>query len=357
MTPGLAFFYGGMVRGKNVLNMLMMNFITIGLVGVLWVLVGYTLAFGDGGRASSATSALRSWRPQQPSRPRARGCTIPVAGLRRCSRRCSPSSPRPCSPAPSPTAIKFGPFIAIIVLWSLLVYSPVAHWVLGAERLAVQARRVRTSPVAPSSTPTPVPPVWLSPSCSASARAGRRSRCGRTTCRSSCSAPACCGSAGSASTPAPRSGANGLAALAFINDEHRDRRGDARLGPRRRRSATVTRRRSAPPPARSPAWSPSPRPAAFVSPLGSIVLGLDRRCGLRLATGLKFKFGYDDALDVVGVHLVGGVARRAARRLPRHRASRPPAPRPDGLFYGGGFTQLGKQAAAVGRRRWCTRSS
>ena len=50
MTPGLAFFYGGMVRSKNVLNMLMMNFATIGVVGVLWVLVGYTLAFGDGGK-------------------------------------------------------------------------------------------------------------------------------------------------------------------------------------------------------------------------------------------------------------------------------------------------------------------
>ncbi len=50
MTPGVAFFYGGMVRGKNVLNMLMMNFVTIAVVGVLWVLLGYSLAFGDGGR-------------------------------------------------------------------------------------------------------------------------------------------------------------------------------------------------------------------------------------------------------------------------------------------------------------------
>ena len=49
MTPGLAFFYGGMVRGKNVLGMLMQNFFSMGLISVLWVAVGFSLAFGDGG--------------------------------------------------------------------------------------------------------------------------------------------------------------------------------------------------------------------------------------------------------------------------------------------------------------------
>src|SRR5687768_10311773 len=49
MTPGLAFFYGGMVRSKNVLGMLMQNFFSMGLISVLWVCVGFSLAFGDGG--------------------------------------------------------------------------------------------------------------------------------------------------------------------------------------------------------------------------------------------------------------------------------------------------------------------
>ncbi len=49
MTPGLAFFYGGMVRGKNVLGMLMQNFFSMGLISVLWAVVGFSLAFGDGG--------------------------------------------------------------------------------------------------------------------------------------------------------------------------------------------------------------------------------------------------------------------------------------------------------------------
>src|SRR3954452_11121884 len=50
MTPGLAFFYGGMVRSKNVLGMLMPNFFALGIVTVLWALVGFSLAFGDGGK-------------------------------------------------------------------------------------------------------------------------------------------------------------------------------------------------------------------------------------------------------------------------------------------------------------------
>src|ERR1041384_1443686 len=50
MTPGLAFFYGGMVRSKNVLGMLMQNFFSMGLVSVLWALIAFSLAFGDGGK-------------------------------------------------------------------------------------------------------------------------------------------------------------------------------------------------------------------------------------------------------------------------------------------------------------------
>ena len=49
MTPGLAFFYGGMVRSKNVLGMLMQNFFAMGLIGVLWVIVGFSIAFGNSG--------------------------------------------------------------------------------------------------------------------------------------------------------------------------------------------------------------------------------------------------------------------------------------------------------------------
>jgi len=84
---------------------------------------------------------------------------------------------------------------------------------------------------------------------------------------------------------------------------------------------------------------------AFVSPLGSIVLGLIAGSVCALATSLKFRFGYDDALDVVGVHLVGGVL---GALLIGFLGNSKTGVGVDGLLYGGGFSLLGKQAAAVG---------
>ena len=85
--------------------------------------------------------------------------------------------------------------------------------------------------------------------------------------------------------------------------------------------------------------------AGFISPLGSILLGLIAGSVCCLATTLKFKFGFDDALDVVGVHLVGGVL--GALLIGLLATVSVNAAGKDGLFYGGGFTLLGYQAAAV----------
>ena len=78
MTPALAFFYGGLVRSKNALNTMMMSFISLGFVGVLWALVGYSLAFVDRQRLD--------WRPLQrlPERRRAR-CSQPPRSRTPCS--------------------------------------------------------------------------------------------------------------------------------------------------------------------------------------------------------------------------------------------------------------------------------
>ena len=93
MTPGLAFFYAGFVRSKNVLGTLMQSFITIGLVGIAWVVIGYSLAFGPISRAgaSSATSTTSASRASGPSVTRRRA----RASRTSCSWRsssCSPSS-------------------------------------------------------------------------------------------------------------------------------------------------------------------------------------------------------------------------------------------------------------------------
>ena len=83
MTPGLAFFYGGMVRAKSVLNMMMMSFIAIGIVSILWVLYGYSVAFGDTGQR--LLGRPRRHRPRRADRPDGRQRRLlpdPRAGLR-----------------------------------------------------------------------------------------------------------------------------------------------------------------------------------------------------------------------------------------------------------------------------------
>ena len=73
MTPGLAFFYGGMVRAKGVLNMMMMSFISMGTIGVLWVLFGYSMAFGNSiGRVApdEGRPSRRAGQPVPVRRPR-----------------------------------------------------------------------------------------------------------------------------------------------------------------------------------------------------------------------------------------------------------------------------------------------
>ena len=85
-----------------------------------------------------------------------------------------------------------------------------------------------------------------------------------------------------------------------------------------------------------------------LTPLGALVMGLAAGVVCALAVGLKYRLGYDDSLDVVGVHLVGGLVGTPRHRLPRHRGRHPTGV--DGLFYGGGLDQLGKQLLGAARR-------
>lgn len=96
MTPGLAFFYGGMSRAKSVLNMMMMSFVSIAVVGMAWVVYGYSLTFSSGGGLSSfiggfETGAWSAWRPRR--RPTTERASRSWCSWR--SRRRSPSSPSP----------------------------------------------------------------------------------------------------------------------------------------------------------------------------------------------------------------------------------------------------------------------
>ena len=130
MTPGLAFFYGGLVRGKNVLSTVMHSFIVIGLVSVLWVIVGYTLAFGPdagGGFIGNLDYFGMKGVGQEPG-PYAD--TIPHLVFMIFQMTFAIITPALITGAFAERA-KFGPFLVFMGLWSLVVYAPIAHWVWG----------------------------------------------------------------------------------------------------------------------------------------------------------------------------------------------------------------------------------
>jgi ammonium transporter, Amt family len=130
MTPALAFFYGGLVRSKNVLNTMMMSFVSLGVVGVLWAMVGYSLAFSGTG----------TWLGD-----------LSFAGLNGVGLEAKGTIPHVLFMGFQGTfaiitaalisgaiveRMRFSAYVAFIALWALAVYSPVAHWVWGGGWLA-----------------------------------------------------------------------------------------------------------------------------------------------------------------------------------------------------------------------------
>jgi len=130
MTPGLALFYGGMVRSKNILATLMENFILLGVVGVLWALWGYSLAFGPDlghfignldylGLMGVGTEPFKAYSE-----------TIPHQTFMIYQAMFAIITPALITGAFA-ERMKFSAFLVFMVLWVTLVYCPVAHWVWG----------------------------------------------------------------------------------------------------------------------------------------------------------------------------------------------------------------------------------
>jgi Amt family ammonium transporter len=125
MTPALAFFYGGLVRAKNALNTMMMSVGSLGVVGLVWALVAYSLAFGQGSGVLGGVefNGLQHvgvdvkgsiphllFMAYQASFAIITAALISGAGVER---------------------MRFGPYLAFIALWTVAVYAPAAHWVWG----------------------------------------------------------------------------------------------------------------------------------------------------------------------------------------------------------------------------------
>jgi Amt family ammonium transporter len=131
MTPGLALFYGGMVRSKNILNVLMQSFIAIAVVTVLWVVIGYSLAFAPG---NAFIGDLRYMGlggvDQNGFTLNGTDVTVPHQVFMVFQMMFAIITPALISGAIA-ERMKFGAYVAFIALWSLLVYSPLAHMVWG----------------------------------------------------------------------------------------------------------------------------------------------------------------------------------------------------------------------------------
>src|SRR4051794_24904857 len=130
MTPALAFFYGGLVGAKNVLNTMMMSFIALGFVGVLWAVLGYSLAFGTGGDWIGDTSFLFL-----------RGVGLEAKGAIPHLLFMSYQATFAIITAALISGaiigrMRFSAYVTFISLWAIVVYSPIAHWVWGGGWLA-----------------------------------------------------------------------------------------------------------------------------------------------------------------------------------------------------------------------------
>ncbi len=125
MTPALAFFYGGLVRSKNSLNTMMMSFVALGVVGIVWALVAYSLAFADGGPLLGGLA----WVGLRGVTAEAKG-TIPHVLFMTYQGTFAIITAALISGAIA-ERMRFGPYVAFIALWTVVVYAPVAHWVWG----------------------------------------------------------------------------------------------------------------------------------------------------------------------------------------------------------------------------------
>ena len=130
MTPGLAFFYGGLVRAKNVVHTMNLSIAVMGVAGVLWALVGYSLSFAPGGSLDRVLGGL-AWiglRGVGPAPEPSLAATIPHSAFMLFQAMFAVITPALISGA-LVERVRIKPYLLFVALWSLIVYAPVAHWV------------------------------------------------------------------------------------------------------------------------------------------------------------------------------------------------------------------------------------
>jgi len=330
MTPGLALFYGGMVRSKNILATLMENFILLGVVGVLWALWGYSLAFGPDvgsfignldylGLMGVGTEPFKTYSE-----------TIPHQTFMIYQAMFAIITPALITGAFA-ERMKFSAFLVFMVLWVTIVYCPVAHWVWGdggwlkglgaldfaggtvvhinagiaalAAALVVGKRQGygNHATFIPHNLPMTVLGAGLLWFGWFGFNAG-----------SALAANALASSAFTATHLATCA-----ATLAWVATEWIVRGKPTTLGAASGAVAGLV------------AITPA---AGYVGPMAAILIGLGAGAICYLAVLIKPRLGYDDSLDVVGVHCVGGIWGALATGLFASKLVNSAGA--DGLFYG-----------------------
>lgn len=344
MTPGLAFFYGGMTRAKSVLNMMMMSFGALGLVSVLWMLYGYSLAFDD-----DAFGGLVGGLGKIGLKGTLTGVsgTLPETVFASFQLMFAVITVALISGAIADRA-KFGAWMVFAGVWATVVYFPVAHWVFAFDSDTTKggwiANQLGALDFAGGTA------VHINAGAAGLALAlvlGKRKGWPRESFKPHNLPLVLLGAgllwfgwfgfnAGSAVA------ANNTAGIAFINtqvataaavlswlivEKVRDKHATT-LGAASGAVAGLV------------AITPA---CGSINPLGALILGLLAGAICALAVGLKYRAGFDDSLDVVGVHLVGGLVGSLMIGL---LATDTVVADTNGLFYGGGLGLLGKQFVA-----------
>jgi len=369
MTPGLAFFYGGMTRSKSVLNMLMMSFSAIGIVSIPWVLYGYTLAFGTDAKAGLIGNL-------DDLNLKAETTATATAGLSNYAFIAFQMMFAIITLALISGAIadrmKFGSWVLFSILWISIVYFPVAHWVFA---FGTPVGKGDVGGAGAASGYIAGTGGWIV------SKLGAFDFAGGTAVHINAGAAALAlilvlGKRKGFRTDAMRPhnlplvmigtgilwfgwfgfnagsalAANGLAGLAFVNTQVATAAGLlAWIGTERLRDGHATTLGAA---SGAVAGLVAITPACgSVTPLGAIAVGLVAGGLCALTVTLKNRLGYDDALDVVGVHLVGGLAGTLMVGLVASDKATDfytGGMHIRGLLYGGGLAQLGRQAVAAG---------
>ncbi len=343
MTPGLALYYGGMVRAKNVLSIMMQSFFCVGLVTVAWVVVAFSLSFGkDAGGGIIGNLGLAGLGNMGHSLPGFGGLAIsPLTYM--VFQMMFAVITAALITGGTTDRLRFPGFIVFILLWLLLVYAPIAHWAfspqgwlahrgvldfaggtvveinsgfstLGAVLVVGRRRGWPSESMAPHSVPlalTGAGILWF-------------------------------GwfgfNAGSALA------ANSVAVQAFVNTQVAAASGllGWLLVERLTGRYATTLGAASGAIAGMVAITPC---AGFLNSMSALAVGAGAGVVCALAVKVKFRLGYDDSLDVVGVHGIGGIVGMVLLGLFATRGVNPSGA--NGLFFGGGTHLLGEQLLAT----------